>query len=472
MASGPGAGSPRIDSVAVLPLANLTGDPEQQHFVDAMHDAVIAELAQIRALTVISRQSVLRYRETQKSLPEIAGELGVDAVVQGSVFRAGDTVRTSVQLLQAHPAERHLWAGTFQRSLRDVLALQGEVARGISDQVHVVVRPEELVRLARARPVDPAAYQAWLRGWVELHKLTGPAFAMCIEHANQAVAIDPAYAGAFALAASCHNNLAFFTQTMPEDAIPKAKAAALRAIELDPSLGVAHGALAWALAVYDWDWSGAERAFRAAIELAPGDAISHATYGFFLAWMGRHDEAVAHARRAEELSPGSAPARQNLAVILYLGRRYDEALAQAERAIELAPDFGFAYARVASIHEAKGRYDQAVRAWEDAVRLMGAGDVRMKALLGGAYALAGQREDAQRVLDELLGLARTSYVPPTAIARLYVGLGRIGEAVQWLERGYDVRDGDMVVLKTWPGLDPLRSDQRFQRLMRRMNFPN
>jgi tetratricopeptide (TPR) repeat protein len=295
---------------------------------------------------------------------------------------------------------------------------------------------------------------------------------LCIEHANRAVAIDRAYANAHYLAAACYNNLTYFSQTAPEDALPKAKAAALRAIEFDPSLGEAHGALAWALAAYDWDWSAADRAFTTAIELTPGAATPHALYGFFLAWMGRYDQAVTHGRRAQELNPGWALARQNLAAILYLARRYDEALTEAEGTIELAPEFGFAYNRLAVVLEATGRYNEAVRAWEHAVQLMGAGDVRRKALLGRAYALAGRHEDAQRILDELLQVEKASYVPPTAIAMLYVGFGQSETAVEWLERGYEGRDGDMVLLKSWPALDPLRTNPRFQRLLSRMNFPN
>jgi TolB-like protein/tetratricopeptide (TPR) repeat protein len=465
---GDGGASARLDRLAVLPFANLTGSPEQQHFVDAMHDAVIAELSQIGALTVISRQSVLRYRETQKSVPEIARELGVDVVVQGSVFRAGDTVRITAQLLQARPSERHLGSQTFQRNLDNVLALHGEVARAIAGQIEVVLTPGELRRLTRARPVNPAAYEAWLRGWVA-REGTGPSTQRCIGHANEALAIDSGYAAAYALAAGCYNNLTYVTQTPAQDAFPKAKAAALRAIEIDPSLGEAHTALAWTLAVYEWDWSGADRAFREAIRLGPGTAATHLWYGFFLAWLGRHDEAMDQARRAEELSPGDPVARQNVAVVLYLARRYDEAIAAAKRTIDLAPNIGWGYDRLANAYEAKKMYSQAVTAWEQAARLIGGATRR--AFLARAYALAGRQDDASRVLGDLLRLETTTYVSPVAIASVYIGVGQLNEAIAWLERGYDRRDGEMVLLKTWPVLDPIRPDPRFQRLLRRMNFP-
>jgi tetratricopeptide (TPR) repeat protein len=384
----------------------------------------------------------------------------------------GSPVRTTVQLLQARPAERHLWAQSFQRDLRGVLVLHGEIARAIAERIEVVVTPDELRRLARDRPVDPAAYQAWLRGWVAFtSEVSGPARERCIAHAEEAAAIDPEYARAHWLAAACYNGLTYVTPTPPQDAFPKAKQAAQRAIEIDPAFGPGHGALAWALAVYDWDWTGADRAFRRAIELAPSEWGPHLSYGFFLAWMGRHEEAIEHARRAEVLSPGLPAPRQNLAMVLYLARRYDEAIDQAQRTIDLAPTAGFAHARLAGAYEAKGMYDEAVIAWEQAVALMGDTDVRRRAFLARAYGLAGRRDEAVRILSELLTLQEASYVPPTAIALVHLGLGQLDEAIAWLEQGYDGRDGDMVLLNTWPALDPLRSDLRFQRLLRRMDFP-
>ena len=458
----------RLDRLAVLPFANLTGSPDQQHFVDAMHDAVIAELSQVGALTVISRQSVLQFRETQKSVPDIARELGVDAVVEGSVFRAGDTVRITAQLLQARPAERHLWTQTFERDLSNVLALHGEVARAIAGRIEVALTPAEVGRFDRARPVDPAAYEAWLRGWVAWQG-TGPSTERCIAHAHEALAIDSGYAAAYALAADCYNMLTYVTQTSAQDAFPKAKAAALQAIKIDPSLGTAHAALAFTLAVYEWDWSGADRAFREALRLGPGTADTHLWYGFFLAWLGRYDEAIDHARRAEELDPRHPAAHQNVAMVLYLARRYDGAITAAKRTIDIAPDVGWGYDRLGHALEAKGMYSDAVTAWEQAARLMG--DATRRALLARVYALAGRRDEAVSILSELLRLEKTSYVSPAAIATVYVGLGQQKEAVAWLERAYDQRDGEMVLLKAYPVFDPLRSNPGFQRLLRRMKFP-
>lgn len=467
-----GIGSPRLDSIAVLPFANLTGSAEQQPFVDAMHDAVIAELAQIRALTVISRQSVLRYRETQQSVPEIASELRVDGVVQGSVFRVGDMARITVQLLQVRPAERHRWAETFQRDLRDVLTLQSDVARGISEQVRVTVAPDELQRLARARPVDRAAYEAWLRGWVERDRFTGPASKRCITHANAALTLDANYGPAHALAAECHLLSVWLAQAPSQEAFPLAKAAAQRAIAADASLGRAHATLGFALAAFDWDWSGADRAFRRALELVPSDTWSHMWYSFFLNWMGRHDEALEHARRAEQLNPGLPHAMVFVTAALYFDRQAKEALAQAQRAVELFPGYGMGHEWLAYAYEMNAMFKESVAAREETIRLLPDTDVPMrKALLGRSLALAGRRDEAIQILAELRRVHSTTYFRGAAFVYLLVALGETDEAIEWLQRSYDVRDGDIAFLNTFPPFDPLRSDSRFQALLRRVKFP-
>jgi serine/threonine protein kinase/TolB-like protein/Tfp pilus assembly protein PilF len=462
-----GRSEQRIQSIAVLPLENLMNDPKQDYFVDGMHAALITDLSKIRALKVISRSSVLRYKERQKAIPEIARELGVDGVVEGSVLKAGDRVRITAQLIQGRTDE-NLWAESYNRELRDVLALQGEVARAVAQELRIALTPGEQTRLAATRPVDPRAHDAWLRGFNELSRLAPGWYDRCIALANEAAAIDPSSARAYELEASCHLNSTYFTATPPGPAFIQTKAAATRALELDESLGGAHASLAWALAAYDWDWPGAEEEFRRAIELEPNSSESHMSYGFFLAWMGRHDEALAHTQRAEELNPVWPPASQMVAAVLGFARRYDEAIAQAERTIELDPDYGLAYVRLAAAYGSKGRHDLAVPAWEKAAALIGG---RRKGPLGRAYAEAGRREDALRLLRESLQEEKKSYVPPTAIANLYVGLGQRDDAIEWLERGYEGRDGNMVTLKEAPVWDPLRSDPRFQDLVRRMNFP-
>ena len=465
-----GSASSRINSLAVLPLANFTGDSVEQPFVDAMHDALIAELAQIGALTVKARQSVLRFRQTDKTISEIARELEVGGVVEGSVYRVGDTVRVTVQLLQAQP-ERHVWSETFERDIRGLLSLQREVVSAIANRVEAAVTPAERKRLAESRPVNPAAYQAWLRAWHEQTSASsGLSNQRCIAYAEEAIAIDSGYAPAYALAALCRIWLAFLSPTPPQDVFPRVKAGAQRAIQLDPTLGAAHATLAGALWLYDWDWLGAERAFRKAVQLAPSDAAGHSGYGFYLASMERHEEALFHARRAELLSAGAPADRQWVATVLLIARRYDDAIEQALRTIDLAPGFGFAYGRLAEAYEAKGQYDEAVNAWRKAVQLTG-GDPYRKSFLARCLARSGHRDEARRILDELITLSRTTHVQPTAFAHVYMGLGDIDTAIYWLEKGYEGRDGDMVLLKAYPLWDPLRSHPRFRQLLARMNFP-
>jgi len=299
---------------------------------------------------------------------------------------------------------------------------------------------------------------------------SGPSAQRCVKDAEKAAAIDSAYAAAYSLAALCRIFTAYVTPTSPQTVFPEVKAEAQRAIQLDASLGSAHTNLAAALWLYDWDWSGAEREFRRAIELTPSDGEAHWQYSFFLASMGRHDEAIEYGRRAELLSPLAPGQRQNVAMVLYLSRRYDEAIEQAQRTIDLAPKYGFAYDRLAQAYEAKKMYKEAIMAWEKAVALTG-GDPTRRSRLARSYALAGQRENAERILAELLKLRQTSYVPPTAFAHIYVGLGDADAAIGWLEKGYEGRDADMVLLKIWPAWDGLRSSARFQRLLVSMNFP-
>ena len=461
-----GSSEQRIRSIAVLPLENLMGDPEQDYFVDGMHAALITDLSKIGALKVISRHSVIRFKDRQKSIPEIARELGVDAVVEGSVLQVGDRVRITAQLIHASTDE-NLWAESYNRELRDVLVLQSEVARAVAQELRIALTPGEQTRLAATRPVDPRAHDAWLRGSNEISRMTPGWYERCIALANEAAAIDPSYARAYELEASCHGNATYFAATPPGPAFSQAKAAATRAIELDESLGGAHATLAAALAVYDWDWPAAEEEYKRAIELEPGSSTSHMLYGPFLAWMGRHDEALAHTQRAEELNPVWPPANQMVAAVLLTARRYDEAIAQAKRTIELDPDYVLGYTRLAAAYELKGRHDLAVPALEKAALL----GVERKGLLGRAYAATGRREDALRLLRELLQEEKRSYVSPIVIATIYVGLGQQDDAIEWLEKAYEEKDGNMVVLKVGPGWDPLRSDPRFQDLVRRMNFP-
>ncbi len=463
------AGS-RIPSLAVLPLANLTGDPKQEYFVEGMHEALIAELAQTSVLRVISRTSTMHYKGSGKSVPEIAGELAVDAVVEGSVSRAGDAIQIKLRLIGVRP-ERHLWTQAYERSLRDVPALHHEAALAIASELQVTPSPEPGRESPTPRAVHPAAYEAWLKGSYHASRRSGADLHACVAYGNEAVAIDSTYAPAFQLLAQCYNIMTFATASPPREMFAYAKAAARKALALDGNLAGAHAAVAYALAVYDWDWPAAERAYRRALQLNPGLEDVQGDYAFFLAWLGRYDEAMAHARRAEQLNPVSPQASLRVAMVAYLARSYDEAIAEAHRAIELDRTFMYAYDRLHWAYEAKGMYDEAVAAAERAADLAGPSDLRRRAFLAHAYGMAGRRDRAQAILDQLLMLQRQTYVPPFAIAAAYVGLGDTAQALQWLERGYDGRDGDMVMLKAFPIWDPLHGNPRYEALLRQMRFP-
>jgi serine/threonine-protein kinase len=463
-----GSGAP-IQSLAVLPLANLMGDPEQEYFVAAMQEALIGELGQIGALAVISRTSVMRYQGTTKSVPEIARELNVDALVEGSVFKAGDSVRVQVQLIKALPVERQLWSRTYDGDVRNVLAVHKRVARAIAEQIQVTVRPQEAERLAATHSVDPAAYDAWAKGSFQFSRLTEESLRKCLEYAAAALAVDSSFAPAYALAAACYSTLPLIAPVVPDDAFPKAAAAAQRALELDGGLADAHFALAWTLATYDWDWSGAEREFRRGLELNPSSALGHARFGWFLSWIGRDVEALAAVSRAEQLNPIGAREIHNIAAVHFVARRYDDAIRTARRAIEIDPTFTFGYDRLGRAYTEKGLYEQGIAALEKAVQL--SGNVNHKGPLGRAYALSGRRNEARRILGELLSPGRQSYEVPVQIAMIFTALGETNDAIRWLEEGYRTHDGNMVLLKVLPGWDSLRADPRFEVLLRRMKFP-
>src|SRR5262249_32558948 len=279
--------APGIQSLAVLPLQNLTGDNDQEYFVDGIHEVLTGELGQISALRVTSSTSAMRYKGTKSSVPKIARELNVDAVAEGSVFKDGNHVRIQVQLIKAAPVERQLWSRTYEGELKDVLALQKQAARAIADEIQVTVKPQEAKRLANARVVNPLAYDAWAKGWFQFTRLTESSLRKCIEYAQSSFSIDPNYAPAHALTASCYNILGTAGNVDSRDVFPKAEAAAIRALELDENLADAHFARAWTLSTYRWDWSNAEREYKRGLELNASSAYGHSRFGWFLSWLGR-----------------------------------------------------------------------------------------------------------------------------------------------------------------------------------------
>jgi serine/threonine-protein kinase len=459
-----------IRSLVVLPLTNLSAEPEQEYFSDGMTEALITDLAKIGALKVISRTSAMRYKKTDKSIPEIGRELNVDAVVEGSVLRAGDRVRITAQLIKAETDE-HLWAESYERDLRDILALQSEVARAVALEVRIKLTPQEEARLQEVRTVDPEVHEAYLKGRFYWSKLTGEGLEKGLEYFKKAIEKDPNYAPAHAGLADIYNLLSLFTASAPKEVYPKAKAAAMRALELDETLPEAHTALGWVKMQFDWDWSGAEKEYKRAVELNPGSSYAHSWYGAFLTFVGRHTEAIAEAKRGEELDPLSIQVRWILGWVLTYARRYDEAMSKIQEVIMMDPDFWFGHMTLGFIHWARGQFEQATASCRKAVSGFGESDPRAKAFLGAICAVAGHNEEASEILRECVKLSKERYVSPWSISLIHVGLGNKDQAFEWLEKAYEKRDGDMTLIKVFAWFDPLRSDPRFKDLLRRMSFP-
>jgi len=464
-----GSVGPRIRSLAVLPLADLGGDPEQAWFADGMTDALINTLARIAALKVISRSSVMLYKGSAAPLRDIARELGVDAVIEGSVLRAGNRVRITAQLIETLHAEM-LWAESYEHDLDDVLSLQRRVARAVADRIEVELTPQENEHLRSMRRINPEVHEACLRGRHFWYKRTTHDVRKGLQYFEQAARLDPSYAPAHAgIADSYIVDGGRYLGVSPDVAYSRARAAARQAVELDETLAEAHTSLAAVMTDYDWDWSGADREYRRAIELNPNYVTSHSWYAEQLSRMGRHDEAVAEARLALELDPLSLVSNMIVAWILYFARRFDEAIEQALRTLELDPNYATALRVLGWAHEETGRYDEAIQVHHRASELTGR-QLNFRGQLGRAYALAGRVADARLLLEEMLDASRSTYVSSLDIAIIHAALGERDAALDWLERAYEERADHLPYLEVNPRLDVLRSEPRFQRIQALMGL--
>jgi len=466
------ASMPRIRSVAVLPLDNLSGDPEQEYFSTGMTEALISDLAKIRALRVISRTSVMRYKDTQKPLPEIARELHVDAVIEGAVLQSGQRIRITAQLIDA-ATERHLWNDTYERDVRDVLTLQSEVARAVAREIEVTVTPQDDMRLAKTRRVNPEAHRLYLWGRHHLGKRTKGGMTNAINYFERAIQTDPTYAPAYASLAGTYS-LSSDGYDMPlpfPDARSNARAAALKALQLDDSLPDAHIAVGNVL-MSDWDWAGAGQAYQRAIELNPGYVGAHQAYSQYLTQLGRVDEALTEAKRGVELDPLALMPNSYLAWAYYRARKFDEALEQSRVVLELDPNYDWRPAGLRGhVFLAKGMYREAISEYEKFAASPHAYDTRGLAWLGNARALSGDTRGALKLLEEIRTIAKRQYVPTGQIALVYVGLGDKDQAFAWLEKAYQAREPALPGLKANPRFDNLRSDPRYTSLLRRVGLP-
>jgi tetratricopeptide (TPR) repeat protein len=434
-----------------------------------MTEALITDLCKIGALKVISRTSAMRYKGSDKPLPEIARELGVDAVVEGSVQRVGERVRITAQLIHAQTDE-HLWAESYDRDVQDVLALQSEVARSIAQEIRVKLTPQEQARLGRIHRVSPEAHDAYLRGRSQWNKRTEAAVRRALQYFQQAIELDPAYALAHVGLADSYNILGFYATLPPKESFPRAKTAALRALQLDDTLGEAHTSLAYAIYNYDWDFPAALREFERAVELSPAYAVARQWHANPLMVVGRHEEAIAEVKRARELDPLSAVIQASVGWHLYYARQFEDAIEESRRALELDPDFALAHLWLGWALERTGRCQEAMKESQDASRLAG-GSPYFLASLGHTYAVCGRTDDAEKILRQLEELARTTYISPYYRAVVELGLGRMEETFRWLERALEDRANLLVWLPVDSRLDPLRGDPHFQDLLRRIGLP-
>jgi TolB-like protein/class 3 adenylate cyclase len=459
-----------IRSLAVLPLDNLSADPEQQYFADGMTDAVISEFAKIGALRVISWTSVKQYRNTQKPLPEIASELDVEGIVEGTVLRAGERVRITLQLIDARN-DHHLWAQSYERDLSDVLALQGEVARGVAKQVALELTGDEEARLRTTRKTDPEAHEAYLRGTLHLAEASALDTYKAIEYFEQAIERDPELAGAWAGLADAYRVLGWgLSELPPADAAAKIRAAAERALSLDGSLARAHASLGDLIAQYEWRWAEAEEELRRAVDLSPSDPIVNNRYGLYLTAIGRHDEALPLLQTAVDVDPTSLHWRSDKALTLFEARDYERAVEEYLKILEVDPGFFFALMVLPWAYIEQDLNAEAFDAWVAFHRATGR-DQRWLNEFQQGYRDAGIRGALRFWLEADTARAKTEYVDPVWLTTISAYLGETDVAFALLERLHRARSPHLPQIIRSKTFDPLRSDPRFDDLVRRIGFP-
>jgi TolB-like protein/Tfp pilus assembly protein PilF len=457
-----------IQSLAVLPLQNLSGDSAQEYFADGMTEALTTELAKLGALRVISRTSAMQYKAAPKSLPEIARELSVDGVVEGSVVRSGQRVKIDVNLIRAG-SDQHLWGQSYVRDMTDILVLQSDVARDIAQQVQLQLSAADTARLSSAAKVNPEAEDDYLRGRFYWNKGEREDLETARKYFQQALEKDPRYAPAYVGLADYYSVLPFYTNARPDEVFPKAKENVAKALEIDASLPEAHGTRAYILTYYDWDWKAAEPEFQRALALNPNDAKVRERFSRFLSSLGRIPEALAELERARLLDPNELGIKANLGVVYYFARQYDQAIEALQKILHDHPDFDTAHWGLGLAYSGKGDYEHALPELE---RVAKGGGPNSLASLGYVYGRMGRSKEARDILEEMQKRAKETAVSGYQFAVVHVGLGETESALQSLEQAYRDHSTTLGYIKMDPRLDSLHYHPRFQALLRQMNFPN
>ena len=461
-----------INSLAVLPFVNATADPNTEYLSDGITESLINNLSRLPQMKIMSRSSVFRYKGKETDVQTIGRELGVEAVLTGRVMQRNDELSISIELVDARD-NSHIWGEQYNRKLSDILAVQEAISREVSAKLRVRLTGEEQKRLSKPATENPEAYQLYLKGRYYLSKRTDEGLKKAIEYFNQTIEKDPSYALAYSGLADSNMyimRLGFLHDLSPREAYLRAKSAATQALENDDNLAEAHTSLAVVKMEYEWDWAASEREFKRALELNPNEAEAHHQYSHYLTAVGRTHESLVESLRALELDPLSLPLNAHLAWHYVYARQYDQAIEQCRRTIEMDANYPQAHDFLGGAYEQKGMYEEAFTEVQKAISLSG-DSVHIRAELGHAYAVAGKGGEALKIMDELKGLSKETYVSPYDVAAIYVGLGQKDQAFDWLEKAYQERSDWLRYLKVDPRIDPLRSDLRFPDLVRRVGLP-
>ena len=456
-----------IDSIAVLPFVNESGNSDVEYLSDGMTESLIDSLSQLPHLSVKARSSVFRYKGKAADPQQVASELSVQAILNGRVVQRGDNLTLYLSLVDGRNGNQ-IWGDHYDRKMTDLISLQSEIARDVSNKLRVKLSGADEQRLTKSYPANTEAYELYLKGRYHVFKMKLPEAQTGISYFQQAIQIDPNYALAYVGLANAYRSFAL-SGDMPTEFFPKAKEAAQKAVDIDDRLAEAHAVLGFTIFWYDWNWKEAEDQFKRALELNPNSADAHWFYATFLSSMGRNSEALNEVKRARELDPLNSIISAGEGQFLIHGARADEALASLQKTIQLEPNFWFAHMLASDAYSEKGRFTEAIAEARKATELSGANSHSL-ASLGYALARSGKPEEARAVLDRLLKLSTERHVSPHNIALVYIGLGEPEEALAWLERAFEQRDGRMVFLKVEPKWNNLRGNPRFQDLLQRLSF--